>query len=171
MSVVERARLDVEQGRLWKARDRLTGTLQQRPHEAEVIDLLGDVYLRMGDPPAAGRILMLSAREDEAARKAREAFTSLHQANVYYLAAAVPAKRPLDRYPDPVQGRLAQLAEAVMTESGEVAWARTATDAENPAIENGKGGLLIAIALGMLFILPWLIGLIYIVSRLAARIF
>jgi hypothetical protein len=62
MRVLERAREDIADGRLWKARDRLTGALRASPSHQELLDLLGEVHYRMGDLPEAGRYWLLTER-------------------------------------------------------------------------------------------------------------
>ena len=68
-----RARADLEAGRPWKARDRLTSLLVQR-QDAEVVDLLVDVHLAMNNLPAAGVLMFVRERSDEAATRAIEAW-------------------------------------------------------------------------------------------------
>lgn len=167
MSVIERAREDIAEGRLWKARDRLTGALGHRPHEVAVLDLLVDVYLAMGDVPAAGRFLMLSARDDGAARDARETFEWQQRASARDLATAVPAKQPLDRYPPVVQERLKALAKRASAEGVQVSWMRPRPVRGDVNNEGGWLGGALASLVGILLVLPWVVGLIYMIVMLA----
>ena len=64
---LERAMVDIEEGRLWMARDRLGSYLKRDPLQVEVRDLYGEVLYRMGDLPMAGRAWYLTDRSDEAA--------------------------------------------------------------------------------------------------------
>ncbi|QIM22223.1 hypothetical protein G7075_15520 [Phycicoccus sp. HDW14] len=66
---VERARADLEAGRPWMARDRLTSVIQHRTDD-ELVDLLAEVYLTMLDVPAAGALWFATGRDDEVARDA-----------------------------------------------------------------------------------------------------
>ncbi|MGG5260989.1 DUF6584 family protein [Phycicoccus avicenniae] len=66
---VDRARADLEAGRPWMARDRLTSALQVRQDD-EILDLLAEVHVRMHDLPAAGALWFATGRSDEAARDA-----------------------------------------------------------------------------------------------------
>ncbi len=66
---IDRARLDIEDGRLWKARDRLSGGLVHRQDD-EFVDLLATVHHRMGDLPAAGALWFVIGRDDGTARAA-----------------------------------------------------------------------------------------------------
>ncbi|MEX0699427.1 MAG: DUF6584 family protein [Acidimicrobiia bacterium] len=73
---LERALVDIEQGRLWMARDRLGSYLKGDPVHPAVRDLYGEVLYRMGDWPMAGRAWYLTDRDDEAARASIAAFES-----------------------------------------------------------------------------------------------
>ncbi|WP_182377046.1 DUF6584 family protein [Nocardioides sp. WS12] len=64
-----RARADLEAGRAWKARDRLTSVLVTRQDD-EVLELLIQVHLQMGDLPKAGALLFVLGREDDVAQEA-----------------------------------------------------------------------------------------------------
>lgn len=68
-----RARADIVAGRLWRARDRLTGLLVHRQDD-QVLDLLATVHHRMCDLPAAGAIWYITGRDDPEARAAIEAW-------------------------------------------------------------------------------------------------
>lgn len=68
-----RARADLEQGRLWKARDRLAGLMATRTDD-EVLDLLGQVHFQMRDLPAAGALWFVTGRDDADARAAIDAW-------------------------------------------------------------------------------------------------
>ncbi len=61
-SALERARADLAAGRAWLARDRLTGLLDHRQDD-EVLALLVEVHLAMGDLPKAGALLVLLGGE------------------------------------------------------------------------------------------------------------
>jgi hypothetical protein len=60
--VLERARVDVEAGAPWKARDRLQGLVRLWPADQQVLGMLGEVLCAMGDLPAAGRCWYLTER-------------------------------------------------------------------------------------------------------------
>jgi hypothetical protein len=60
------ARADLDEGRAWKARDRLDGLLTTRQDD-EVLDLMGEVRFAMGDLPAAGALWFVTGRDDETA--------------------------------------------------------------------------------------------------------
>jgi hypothetical protein len=106
---LERARADVDAGRLWKARDRLQGSLEADPANQDVLALLGEVCFQMRDLPAAGVYWSLTERDlppdVEAALNAR--FGSAQQ-----VLRAMPARPPIERYPERVQDRLRALIAA-----------------------------------------------------------
>lgn len=68
-----RARADLESGRAWKARDRLSGLLTDRQDD-EVLDLLAQVHREMGNLPDAGALWFVTGRDDGAAREALAAW-------------------------------------------------------------------------------------------------
>ena len=169
MSVIERAHADIAAGRLWLARDRLTGALAHRPHDAAVIDLLADVYLQMGDAPAAGRMLMLSERDDEVAREARETFSWLRRGHSYNLAKAVPAKLPLEAYQPGVHDRLEQLAAQVKADGFRQPWTPPGSVARHP--DDSVGGGLMALGCAAAFLVPWIAGAVFLGARLVDWLF
>lgn len=73
VTVVERAQRDIEDGRLWKARDRLAGALVHR-QDNEVVSLLATVHQLMGDLPAAGALWFVLERDDDDTRQSLEAW-------------------------------------------------------------------------------------------------
>lgn len=89
--VLDRARADLAAGRAWKARDRLTGALADR-QDGELLDLLAEVYVGMGDLPAAGALWFVTGREDETSSAAvaawRERFSS-DEARWYSIPAPI----------------------------------------------------------------------------------
>lgn len=72
---IARAHADVEAGRQWKARDRLTGLLAHR-QDLEVLDLLATVHHEMHDLPAAGALWFITGRDDD---KARNSIAAWHE--------------------------------------------------------------------------------------------
>ena len=102
---LNRAKEDIAQGRLWKARDRLTGLLSMYPAEQPVLHLLGEVLFRMGDLPAAGRYWVLTDRQGDDVDAALEALHERFGEGVS-LAKAIPIRAPLALYPPIVQERL-----------------------------------------------------------------
>lgn len=106
---VLRARQDVRNGNLWKARDRLHGVLKAAPAGAETLELLGTVYYEMGDLPNAGRFWFLTDKAGPEAEKAREALYERYP--FPELLRHIPARAPAERYPAQVQARIEELKE------------------------------------------------------------
>jgi hypothetical protein len=117
-----RARADLEDGRPWKARDRLTGLLTHR-QDLEVLDLLATVHHEMQDLPAAGALWFVIGRDDEKARKSIAAWRERHGSD-------------RDRWrsiPDPIRREsrasdLRSLQEAATSEAGRFARPRQTAD-------------------------------------------
>ncbi len=114
--VIARAHAELDAGRLWKARDRLAGALRTSPHDAEILDLLGETFWRMGDHPAAARYWILVGRSGPEAETARLAFEERTGGSLRAQLSQIPARDPLDAYPDASQGQLALFAAAAENE-------------------------------------------------------
>jgi hypothetical protein len=107
-SVLDRAHQDAEAGRLWKARERLEGSLANDATNVEVLHLLGEICHRMGDLPAAGAYWFLTERSGPDVTAATAALRERFPTPAA-LFAALPVKAPLDDYPDEVRIRLERL--------------------------------------------------------------
>src|SRR6267378_5768805 len=97
---------DIAAGRLWKARDRLTGHLRVDPANQPTLERLGDVYFRMGDMPQAGRAWFLTTREGPQWQAAEVAFYERYGKNPANVVAALRVGAAIDRFPAKVQERL-----------------------------------------------------------------
>ncbi len=171
--LLRRVELDVADGRPWKARDRLGGALANEPHDAALLDRLGDVSFAMGDLPAAGRAWLLAGRDDDRARAALAAFEERAPAPGERLRI-LGARAPLDRYPPLAQARI----EALREQAGEAGrgWrprpaARRAPAGSDP--EPGRGGSFDAVVVvGLLLVTVgiWLVGAGFLVSWLLRAI-
>lgn len=105
---VVRAREDRKAGRLWKARDRLTGVLAEAPADQETLELLGAVHREMGDLPNAGRYWFLT---EKTGPEVDEALAALHDRYPFpELLRRIPARASREQYPPTVQVRLEELA-------------------------------------------------------------
>ncbi len=114
--VIARAQAELDAGRLWKARDRLAGALRTSPHDAEILDLLGETFWRMGDHPAAARYWILVGRSGPEAETARLAFEERTGGSLRAQLSEIPARVPLEAYPDAAQGQLALFAASAESE-------------------------------------------------------
>ncbi len=86
---VARARADLEAGREWKARDRLSGLLADR-YDAEALDLLGEVSYRMRDLPAAGAAWFGTPRRGADVEAAVEAWRERHNDHFAQMWRSLP---------------------------------------------------------------------------------
>lgn len=155
------------------ARDRLTGALGHRPHDAEALELLIDAYLAMGDLPAAGRWLMLSERDDARARSARALFESRHR-RAGDLARSIPAKPPLEGYPHTVRERLLAIGAEARAAGAQAAWMRSADaqpdvprTAATLSLRSCLADSLAMLAVAGIAVVPWLLGLAFAIALLA----
>lgn len=105
-SVIGRAQADIAAGELWRARDRLNGSWKNSPTNFEVVEVLGEVYMRMGDLPAAGRWWYLSAVDDERHDAARAAYEARHGGRAEQIRAGLPRLAIDTPIPDGVRTRL-----------------------------------------------------------------
>lgn len=106
---MDRARRDLAEGRLWKARDRVTGTLVARPTDPALLELAGHVFFQMGDLPRAGAYWFLTDKEGPEVEAARVALKERHGEGAIGLIHALPVREAIDAFPPPVRQRLRQL--------------------------------------------------------------
>lgn len=111
-SALEKARADIRSERLWKARDRLTAAVNHDPTDQELLELIGDVYFKMGDLPNAGRFWLLTGREDDAVELALSSFEERWGGNLGEKLKMVPIAAGFEEYPAPAQRRLLRLQGA-----------------------------------------------------------
>jgi hypothetical protein len=106
-----RVKEELDNGRLWKARDRLLGKLADQPANQDLLGLLGDVYFAMGDLPQAGRYWWLTDRDDDRADAAAKAFYERFGTRELDVLRALPRPTIADAYSASVRARY----EALMT--------------------------------------------------------
>lgn len=140
-----RARADLENGRAWKARDRLTGLLAHR-QDPDVLELLATVHQEMQDLPAAGALWFVTGRDDDLARSSIEAWRERYRSDeALWHSIPAPIRREV-RAPD-----LGSLRQAAMSEAG-----RFARPRPHPTEEHDEawwepvvfGGLALAFVVG-----------------------
>ncbi len=150
-----RARADLDAGRRWKARDRLQGLVRARPDDPEVLDLLGQVLFDMGDLPAAGRYWYLCERDDDPARRAREAFEA-RWGDHASRARQLPVYAPLAAYPPTVQTRVRDLVPLLPSR---------APNSTGPSdVTPGWKAKLFGVVVLVLTVGVWLVGLVVLVA-------
>ena len=65
---LEKVRECIEQGQLWKARDRCMGMIGYQPFREELCRLAAEIYYKMGDFPRAGVYWLVTLDDSEEAR-------------------------------------------------------------------------------------------------------
>jgi hypothetical protein len=171
---IARARADIEAGRLWKARDRLSAAVRHAPTDQKLLDLLGEVHFRMGDHPAAWRYWVLTDRQGSDVEAAARAFDERYgRAGVADQLSQIPAREPLSDYPAGVRERLVELRQ--LGRAAGVDWPRPRAPKhrrdDSPPERSGCFG---ATVIGVLLVGPWLLGLavvLYLLGRAAVDAF
>jgi hypothetical protein len=108
-SAFDRVRSDLAEGRLWKARDRVTGTLVARPTDPVLLELAGQVFFQMGDLPRAGAYWFLTDKDGPEVEAALVALKQRHGKGALGLIHALPVRDAIEAFPPRVQERLRQL--------------------------------------------------------------
>ena len=108
---------ELEKGRLWKARDRVTGLFSSDPTNPEVLRLAGEVYFRMGDLPRSGAFWFLTDLSGEEVDAAISALGERYP-NPQELAAVLPIRDRIETYPAAARERLEALQRAVSNGTG-----------------------------------------------------
>lgn len=108
-SALDRVRRDLAEGRLWKARDRVTGSLAARPSDPVLLELAGQVFFQMGDLPRAGAYWYLTDRDGPEVEDALAALRERHGAGAMGLIGALPVRDAIEAFPPRVQQRLREL--------------------------------------------------------------
>lgn len=164
--VLERARAEISSGRLWKARDRLTGALRGDPYDQAVLELLGEVYFEMGELPAAGSSWILTERSGEDYELAMSALLERHSSDPVALLRTIPVGCDLERYPLASRERIIPLLERARERGyelhkGHLVRASAASSLPTPW---GKLKLRIGCSVALLFTVGiWLVGLVVLV--------
>lgn len=109
---LDRARLDLANRQLWKARLRLEGYIGSKGYHPEVIEMLGDVCWQMGDALAAGRFWFFTSADRPEKHTAIELFVRQHKGLAMPILSQLPKKLRATHwqsFPDDVQKRLRAL--------------------------------------------------------------
>lgn len=168
-SGVIRVREDLEAGRLWKARDRVTGLFAARPTDQAVLELSAEVYFRMGDLPRAGAFWYLTECSgtdvDTAMAAMRERYPTASD-----VVAGLPIRDGIESFPESVRVRLAALQAAVKEQSGRD-WVPAARHARSPTPSTSPSSKLAATGCSLVAVaglVVFVVGLISIVERLTS---
>jgi hypothetical protein len=175
-SAADRARVDISEGRLWKARDRLATAVRVWPADQEVLELLGEVHFRMGDLPAAGRFWLPTARTGPEVDAALAAFEERWGSSPGEMLKLVPLCGEIDDYPETARERLRRLGER--GEEAGVAWRRGERRVAEwgVAVDEQEAGIGVRDWLGVVlfFVLGpglWLLGMAAAIYLLVALLF
>jgi hypothetical protein len=77
---LENAQQEMERGNLWRAKEILQGAIgSEKSYDVELFEMMGTVFLRMGDLPEAGRFLFLSGVRKPEYLESIEIFLSRHR--------------------------------------------------------------------------------------------
>jgi hypothetical protein len=154
-----RARADIGAGRLWKARDRLTGLLVHR-HDDEVLDLLATVHHDMQNLPAAGALWFVTGRDDDSAARAIAAWHErFGDDSERWRSLPGPVRR--DERADHVRA-LRKAARRADRRADKAAWREESGEAWwEPVVFGGGAVLFVAwlvamIGIGMWTVLHWI---------------
>ncbi len=77
--ILDKARSELENGNLWRAKEILQGAIRSESYDVQLFELMGIVFLRMGDLPEAGRFLFLSGARRPEYLEPIEIFLSRHR--------------------------------------------------------------------------------------------
>jgi hypothetical protein len=148
-AVVERARDDIRNDRLWKARDRLASALKADPANQELLELLGEVHFRMGDLPNAGRHWILTGHTGPDVDAALAAFEERWGRDPAEKLRMVPLRTSPDDFAGLARERLAALeAEAATAGPQGPGRAAGADERDAPTRWSHWLGVAAAVALG-----------------------
>ncbi len=161
-AVVRRARAEVQAGRLWKARDRLVGSLSQG-YDPVALDLLGEVHAAMQDLPRAGAAWFGTSRRGEDVDEAVAAWRERYSDDFLQMWRSLPRgvrEREGNVRVDALRRRAAQLERGRRTPSH-----GSPFDLSGPRTKGGPdASVLIAIAVGILVVVCALVGLVTLVG-------
>gem|GEM_PF-2404469 len=103
---IDKARREIENGNLWRAKEILQGAIGSESYDVQLFEMLGTVFLRMGDLPEAGRFLFLSGVRRPEYVESIEIFLSRYRQKAphdfIHLLPRSARLRTLSDYPDDV---------------------------------------------------------------------
>lgn len=149
---VERARADLAAGRVWKARDRLTGHLADSL-DPEALELLGQVHYDMGDMPAAGAAWFGTSRRGKDVDEAVEAWRERYSDHFEQMWRSLP-RTVRDNPGNP-------RVEALRRRAG--ADRKPAVPVSSAPTQGGNGidaAVVITVVLAVLFVVCAIVGLV-----------
>jgi hypothetical protein len=156
MRTIEKARAEIEQGRLWRAKEMLQGSLGNFGYNLELYEEYGKVLLLMGDLPSAGKFLFLSGVRKPEYEQAIGIYLTRHRGRPAQLFSTFPRTARLivlSTYPKPVEEDLRRLGFPNNLSLFSGAFIRREAETEDEGSKLGVLGLIILI----LFVLVLLV--------------
>ena len=132
--ILDKARNEIEKGNLWRAKEILQGAIRSESYDVQLFEMLGTVFLQMGDLPEAGRFLFLSGVRRPEYLEAIEIFLSRHRRskphNFIYLLPRNARLRNVSDYPGEVAQVLREMGfpEVLKDKHGRVNQPQTGSD-------------------------------------------
>jgi hypothetical protein len=132
--ILDKARTEFENGNLWRAKEMLQGAMRSESYNVQLFEMMGTVFLRMGDLPEAGKFLFLSGVRRPEYLEAIEIFLSRHKQkqpyDFIYLFPRRARLRTVSDYPHEVAQVLRDMGspEILKDEDGRVYTPQTGSD-------------------------------------------
>ncbi len=126
MRTFEKAEREISNGKLWRAREILQGSIPNIGYDCRLFEKLGVVLLKMGDLPEAGRFLFLSGQRAPEYEQAISLFLYKHRRNspleLFHAFPRTARLATLESYPQNVGLELKRFGfpELLMVTYGEV---------------------------------------------------
>lgn len=100
MNVLVKAEREIANGRLWRAKEILQGTVGHKGYKAEVYECLGRVLLQMQDSSEAGKYLLLSGVLLPEYQDSINTFIKKFEGKSFHLFRTFPRSAKLDNLSD-----------------------------------------------------------------------
>jgi hypothetical protein len=124
--ILDKAQAELEKGNLWRAKEILQGAIRSESYNVHLFEMLGTVFVKMGDLPEAGRFLFLSGVRKPEYLESIEIFLSRHRRreprDFFYILPRKARLRTLSDYPHQVAQTFREMGfpEVLKDESGKV---------------------------------------------------
>ena len=124
--ILDKARRELEDGNLWRAKEILQGAIRSESYNLQLFEMTGTVFLAMGDLPEAGRFLFLSGVRRPEYLEPIQIFLSKHQHkepyDFIYLFPRSARLKTVSDYPHDVAQALREMGcpEILKDEDGRV---------------------------------------------------
>lgn len=131
---IDKARKELENGNLWRAKEILQGAIRNGRYDVQLFEMMGTVLLRMGDLPEAGRFLFLSGVRKPEYLEPIEIFLSRHRKKqwqeFFHVLPRTARLRTVSDYPQEVGQTLREMdfPEILKDENGGVYQPQTSSD-------------------------------------------